>query len=79
MDGQTHLAYRAVKLSLDLLRMDDLDAGITGKAGSVKSENRGEPVHLHRGDQAGVVRWLAGHLMPDNRGFPSRIDRGRLW
>jgi hypothetical protein len=56
----------------------NFNAGIAGKSGPVEGENAGEAMHLHGGHQPGVVRWLAGNLIPDDQILPNRINRRRI-
>jgi hypothetical protein len=56
-------------------RMHNLDAGVTGKPGPVESENGGEAMHLHGGDQSRIMRGLPDHPVLHDQAFPRRIKR----
>jgi hypothetical protein len=54
--------------------MDNLNAGVAGKSGPVEGENGGEAMHMHGGDQPGIVRGLPGNPVLIYQALPHRIN-----
>jgi len=55
--------------------MQNFDAGVAGKPGSVEGENGGEAVHQHGGDQPCIVCRLPGNPILNDKALPDRINR----
>jgi len=54
--------------------MDNLNAGVAGKSGPVEGENGGEAMHMHGGDQPGIVRGLPGNAVLIYQALPYRMN-----
>ena len=59
-------------------RMYNLNTSVAGEPGPIESENGGQTMHLHSGDQSGIVRRLPDNPMLNDQAFPNRINRRRF-
>ena len=58
--------------------MQNLDAGVAGESGPVEGEDGGEAVHVHGGDQPGIVRGLPRNPILNDQALPNRINCRRI-
>ena len=64
-------AVGAGRLSGSVGRMENLDARVAGKSGPVEGENSGKPMHLHGGNQPGIMCGFSGNLILNDQALPN--------